>query len=626
VPVTVKATATNIDLRGDAQHSAKLEPLRGAEVRFTFEKPRGDSTTFRFDVTDNQNADAVQVKIPVRPDYHPVAHTIAGVLDDSATVRFPLPAGIDVARSRLTVSAGITPLAAIRGMYREIHVYPYYCSEQVISAALPLIAIYRLQPNTLQGVDPKSEIQRAVAMLSSRQRTDGGIGYWSPTDWTTPWLSAYAGLVLLEARSARADVDTLVLSRLADYLTQTLHGTAPAPFTPVVNWYDRRDVQLRDKVAAVDFLSRYGRPDIAIENELLRNAAQLSLEDRARLAEVFARRHQMGPARQLMEATWAMVKVEGRHAVIPDSSITPFYFWSRVSPYARVLIATLAIDPTNALIGPLAESVVSEGRVYGNWYWTTQDYGAAASALFALEQRQRTTGERTIRISSGKHVIVDALGAAHDSTVALQGLVTKQADEQAVKLSLNASPGDGAIFYYLTLIEAPLEPPVTVEDHGIRVERWYERYETGAPVTSVAEGDLVRVRLRLTVPSTRTFVVLDDALPAGLEAVDLSLQTAEKLPGPGVKHDEDQQEQGEAANWYGFWDAGWWSPFDHREIRDDRVVYAATMLWPGTYTASYVARATTPGTFIKPPAHAEEMYNPAVYGRSDGGTFVVRPR
>ena len=47
------------------------------------------------------------------------------------------------------------------------------------------------------------------------------------------------------------------------------------------------------------------------------------------------------------------------------------------------------------------------------------------------------------------------------------------------------------------------------------------------------------------------------------------------------------------------------------------------MLWPGTYTATYLARATTPGTFIKPPAHAEEMYNPGVNGRSDGGTFVV---
>ena len=75
---------------------------------------------------------------------------------------------------------------------------------------------------------------------------------------------------------------------------------------------------------------------------------------------------------------------------------------------------------------------------------------------------------------------------------------------------------------------------------------------------------------------------------------------------------------------YGSWDSGWWSPFDHREMRDDRVVFAATRLWPGSYTATYLARATTPGVFVRPPAHAEEMYNPAVYGESDGGEFTVR--
>ena len=56
------------------------------------------------------------------------------------------------------------------------------------------------------------------------------------------------------------------------------------------------------------------------------------------------------------------------------------------------------------------------------------------------------------------------------------------------------------------------------------------------------------------------------------------------------------------------------------------MVYSATVLWPGSYTATYLARATTPGTFIRPPAHAEEMYNPGMNGRSDGGTFVVRPK
>ena len=58
-------------------------------------------------------------------------------------------------------------------------------------------------------------------------------------------------------------------------------------------------------------------------------------------------------------------------------------------------------------------------------------------------------------------------------------------------------------------------------------------------------------------------------------------------------------------------------------MRDDKVVYVATQLWPGSYTATYVARATTPGVFARPPAHAEEMYNPAVFGESDGGVFTV---
>ena len=152
------------------------------------------------------------------------------------------------------------------------------------------------------------------------------------------------------------------------------------------------------------------------------------------------------------------------------------------------------------------------------------------------------------------------------------------------------------------------------------------------PITTVTEGDLVRVRLRISVDATRQFVALDDALPAGLEAIDLSLRTASAIPGPGVNIPSEQSEHEERdptvnAKWgFGLWDSGWWTPFDHHELRDDRVTYFATLLWPGTYTASYIARATTPGTFIKPPAHAEEMYNPGVNGRSDGGTFVVLPR
>lgn len=158
------------------------------------------------------------------------------------------------------------------------------------------------------------------------------------------------------------------------------------------------------------------------------------------------------------------------------------------------------------------------------------------------------------------------------------------------------------------------------------VERWYERFDTGEPATQLEEGDLVRVRLRVTVPSDREFVAVEDPLLAGLEAVDLSLRTSGTL-GPftseaAVLSRSRRDREAAAGGAIGAWDSGWWSPWEHSEKRDDRVVWFARALWSGSYTATYVARPTTAGHFVRPPARAEEMYNPGVSGRSEGGVFV----
>jgi uncharacterized protein YfaS (alpha-2-macroglobulin family) len=430
-------------------------------------------------------------------------------------------------------------------------------------------------------------------------------------------------------------VDSLVLRRLSDYLAQELHGTSTSVFTPVASWSENhQEIRLRERVASLDFLSRFGRPDVASENEVLRTAAQLSLEDRARLAEILARRGQAEQARRLMEPTWAQVRVEGRRATLADSVATDFYFSSRMRPLARILMATLAVAPDHPLVGPLVETLAQQGRAEASqWWWNTQDYASSISALAAFERIQRARGadDRTLRVYAGKRAILEggamAQRALRDSSIALRGLLASVAQGQALRLSLDAGAGDAPLYYYLTVTEVPTTAPVLSADHGIQVERWYERFDAKGPTATVAEGDLVRVRLRITVPSTRYFVVLDDALPAGLEAVDLSLRTASVMPGPGTSvtdENPDHEEKSDEPRWgYGRWDSGWWSPFDHKEIRDDRVVYSASVLWGGTYTATYIARATTPGVFVRPPAHAEEMYNPAVYGRSDGGTFTV---
>jgi uncharacterized protein YfaS (alpha-2-macroglobulin family) len=635
--VTVEAKATGAKLEGRRKRDATLEPGRGREVRFDFMAREGDSVGqagFRFDARSGADADAVALTLPVRPAHHSQSFTVAGVLHDSATAELLLPEDVDPARSSLSLSLGTSPLAMIRGAQERFRVYPYWCSEQIASAAEPLIALYRDGPEL--GADSalvrraRHDLERVVTTLVRRQRPDGGIGLWSAADWSTPWLSAYAGAVLLEAKAAGLIVDDSVLARLGGYLQRSVAERGPV-LSPVAAWYDSTEARLSDRVMAVDYLSRAGLRDRAAENELLRLAPQLEWEDRVRLAHVLARGGDRSAALSLLRPAWAGVKVEGRAATLPEASRRAFYFFSPVRPIAWLLDATLAVDPSHPLVGPMVETLVQHGRD-ARWTWNTQDLGTAVSALAEFQRHQKAGIARGVRVAAGGKTIfeVGALGAAGERRVSLDRLGTRAAGGKVLRLSLAA--GSGArrttpVFYFLTATVVPRRAPVRPEDRGIQVERWYESYETGKPLIDVAEGELVRVRLRVTVPAERHFVILDDALPAGLEAVDLSLRTVGGVPGPGAADSAAAEPTADGAGmpWvYGSWDAGWWSPFDHREMRDDRVVFAATRLWAGSYTATYLARATTPGTFARPPAHAEEMYNPAVFGESDGGVFTVR--
>jgi uncharacterized protein YfaS (alpha-2-macroglobulin family) len=634
--VQVDATARGIGLQGGKKKSVRLAEGRGAEVRFDFlaridDKTRTgrDSAYFQFTARSGKDADAVLLGIPYRPNHFPVAATIAGVLRDTASAEFVLENDVDPASSRLEISFGSSTAAIMRGLQQDLRVYPYYCSEQLSSIALPIVAQLRARRQMNAPVDPvlEREVQNAVRSLVRRQNAEGGIGYWSALDWSTPWLSSYAGRVLLEARAAGVPVDTAVLSRVADYLARKLQETDPLR-VPVAWWYLNDAHHNSERLAAVDFLSRYGRPDLAAENLLLVNASRLRWEDRVLLAEVFARRNDINTARTLLAAAWSTVSINGRNAVLPRNAYESHYFHSYIRPAARLLTATLMVERTHPLVGPLAETLIQKGRAEAAMPWNTQDYGWAVLALMQLDAERRAEAPARVVVRSGRRTLLNAAvnaASPQDTAFSLDGLVSKQNGKNMVRLQLQ-TPQGGPLYYYVTVREQPKGPQTTGLDRGIVVERWFESVDQKRPISSAQEGQLVRVRLRITTKEERHFVVLDDPLPAGLEAVDLSLRTMGGLSAfVDASPQEFQETQWEAGWYYGSWDAGFWSPFDHKELRDDRVVYSASVLWPGTYTVSYLARATTPGTFVLPPARSEEMYNPGVNGRTGGGTFTVTP-
>jgi uncharacterized protein YfaS (alpha-2-macroglobulin family) len=186
--------------------------------------------------------------------------------------------------------------------------------------------------------------------------------------------------------------------------------------------------------------------------------------------------------------------------------------------------------------------------------------------------------------------------------------------------------GDGTLYYATRLRYAANTPHADGLDAGFSIERRYEPYVRGqsasappASRTSYAAGDLVRVTLTLRLTKERRYVAVTDPLPAGFEAVESWFATTAR----DLAADQDRQVNagGDADDWRNWWR---FSGFDHVERHDDRVLLFATRLAEGAHEFSYIVRATTAGTFRTAPAHAEEMYEPEVFGRTASAVIEVK--
>ena len=139
-------------------------------------------------------------------------------------------------------------------------------------------------------------------------------------------------------------------------------------------------------------------------------------------------------------------------------------------------------------------------------------------------------------------------------------------------------------------------------DRGFVVDAHYEAVDDPADVSQDADGTWhiragarVRVRLTMVAESQRTHVALIDPLPAGLEIMNPALAVTGELP---TDPDPEQPPGDGPIRTYFPWYPTW---FEHQNLRDDRAEAFAGHLAAGTYDYSYVARATTPGTFVAPP-------------------------
>ncbi len=298
---------------------------------------------------------------------------------------------------------------------------------------------------------------------------------------------------------------------------------------------------------------------------------------------------------------------------------------SSVRTTALVLRALTEVDSRHPLIEETVRWLV-HARSLGKWKTTV----ARAQGMSSLGAYAQLTGETLGRYDYSVWLNTrEVLDGTFDVTAGdyLDGTEIPLVDlplGEVSRVQLQRSTDPGRMYYGLNLRYVTPALGIEALNRGLAISHRYSLLgEPDEVVTSASLGDVVRVQVTIVAPHDRLFVLVEDFLPSGLEPINPKLRTVAPELIQQLEADRRSTRLESAPEDYAPWYAWYYSPWRHVDIRDDRLVLQASSLPRGVHEYVYYARATTPGEFIVPPAHAEESYFPEVFGRSDSGRFTV---
>jgi hypothetical protein len=517
------------------------------------------------------------------------------------------------------VDLASTALVGLGEGARYLVEYPYGCAEQRGSRTLALLLAADLgDAFKLPGVEAgkgRLAVQSSLRELERFQCDSGGFAYWPGSCASvSPYLTAYLIHVFKTAADLKYAVDKPMLDRAYSYLETELAAKPPTN----ESWWPAYTAW---QAFAVKVLVEGGRNQDSNLTRLYGYRERMPIFALAYLNDALVAKGEGLGVRsaELRRRIGNAIQPEAAASHVEETN-DPYLLWfwnSNVRSTAIVLNSLVKAGSADTTGAPYRGLVtwLLQVRKQGRWD-NTQENAMALEALVSYYRKYEATVPSFTAVAS--------LGPTQIASAKFEGRSTeaRATDVPMTKLLASAAAGTelpltftrtgaGTLFYTARMRYAVDRLFQEGLDQGITVERAYAPYvETGTrPATlTYAAGDLVRVTLTLRVTKERRYVAVTDPLPAGFEPVESWFATS----AADLSRAQDQRDD-DTGGWFSWWARG---GFDHVERHDDRVQLFATRLGEGRHTFSYIARATTAGTFRTAPAYAEEMYVPEVFGRT----------
>jgi uncharacterized protein YfaS (alpha-2-macroglobulin family) len=465
----------------------------------------------------------------------------------------------------------------------------------VATATQQLRQRYDLHP----PYDARAQIAQALQTLAKLQSSDGGIRMYAQEEGSDPFASSDAANALAFAQAHGVAITGVNRTALRAYLARALAD-------PGKNRWCKSDLcRARVRFGALWALAEMGdrRTDflatIVAQYAHFDSATQIGIA-RYLLATPQWRARGMAMADALTTGVYRT----GRYAT---ASTNDRWAWlgSTVNAQAQMLQLLLERHADAQTLDGAVRALASQNCGCG---WPTLDDAAQAMvAATAYAAYEKLVPFEAVASAGGARLGSASFGRTA-KTVTL-AIPAKRVRGSSVELAVSG----GGTLHYVVLYTYRVADNAPGQLAGLRVTRTVLPAGATTPIAtmdlsalhdavSVPAGAVYDIGVRVIVDHPVDGVMIEDPIPAGMEAIDAAFRTS----STSTVAQTDS-----------------WSIAD-RQIYADRVTAYAAHLEPGVYEMHYLVRTVTPGTYGWPGARAYLRNAPEEFGRSAFATVTVK--
>jgi alpha-2-macroglobulin len=485
---------------------------------------------------------------------------------ESLTLSSDMFADLVPGTGNVSISVGASTALDAASLLAALDRYPFRCSEQITSRAMPLLYVSDLASAAHVALDAATEqrIRDAVEALLTRQDSTGSFGLWSVGGGDL-WLDSY----------------------VTDFLTRAREHKFVVPDTAFKLALDR----LRNAVSDLSDPGKNGGADLAYALYVLARNGLAPIGDLRYLADSKLDALTTPIAKAQLAAALGLVGDRVRAERVYAAALASFApqpgsdldsredYGSTLRDAAAVLTLAAEGGASSATVQAAVQRV-DAARAFLRPTSTQED----AWLLLAASAMAKDAGKISLNVG----------GQSVDRP--LYRTISAGDLQQPLRV---ANAGEDGLKAVVTVTGAPLTPEPAAEQ-GFKIERQAYTLEGDAvDPAQVKQNTRLVVVLRVTEAQPQFGrVIVADYLPAGFEIDNPRLVSS-----------------GDTGTLPWITDAV--APVNV-EFRDDRFTAAFERKSGDTpiFTVAYVVRAVSPGKYVRPQASVEDMYRPDRYGRT----------